>query len=77
MTLSSQTFHNLADALVSEVEDYIQNNQQYSDFMYDMITEAIQSKLGEIDSHVLGELTMLLIDRVYLTHKINKPNGHS
>ena len=77
MTLSSQTFHNLADALVSEVEDYIQNNQQYSDFMYDMITEAIQSKLGEIDSHVLGELTILLIDRVYLTHKINKPNRHS
>lgn len=77
MTLSTQTFHNLADALVSEVEDYIQTNQQYADFMCDMIAEAIQSKLGALDSHILCELSFLLIDRMYLTHNINKPNGHS
>ena len=73
MTLSTQTFHKLADALVSEVEDYIQTNEQYADFMYNMIAEAIQSKLGELDNHILGELTFLLLDRIYLTNGINKP----
>lgn len=77
MTLSTQTFHNLADALVNEVEEYIQSDQRFADFMYEIISDAIQNKLGELDGQVLGELTCLLIERLYLTHSINIPKGCS
>lgn len=66
MTLSSQTLHNLSDALKSEVLDYIRYNDRYVSTMYELISDAIHDKLGPVDEDVLIELTFITFDSLTL-----------
>jgi len=66
MTLSTQTLHNLSDALKPEVLDYIQYNNRYASTMYELISDAIQDKLGPVDDDVLTELTIITFDSLTL-----------
>lgn len=66
MTLSTQTLHNLSDALKSEVLDYIRYNDRYVSTMYELISDAIQDKLGLVDDEVLTELTFITFDSLTL-----------
>ena len=64
MSLSEQTISNLASALVPEVIDYIYEDQRWCEFMHEVIPDALQDKLGEIDEDLKFELAMCIMDRI-------------
>jgi hypothetical protein len=66
MALSEQTIINLASALVPEVIDYIYEDQRWCEFMHEVIPDALQDKLGEIDEDLKFELAMCIMDRISL-----------
>jgi hypothetical protein len=66
MALSEQTISNLASALVPEVIDYIYEDQRWCEFMHEVIPDALQDKLGEIDEDLKFELAMCIMDRISL-----------
>ena len=66
MALSNQTISNLASALVPEVIDYIYEDQRWCEFMHEVIPDALQDKLGEIDEDLKFELALCIMDRIGL-----------
>jgi len=66
MSLSPRTTSQIADALKSEVIDYIYQHEKYAEFMQDMIVSAIGAKLGDMDEDLLFDLGMLIFDRIEL-----------
>ena len=64
MALSNTTYQNLAKALQYEVCDYIREDERYMDFIMEIVGDAIISKLGRLDSDVLVDLSMAVIDRL-------------
>jgi hypothetical protein len=66
MALSDQTISKLADALVSEVVDYIQEDERWSEFLHEIVPDAVNSKIGRVDDELLIELSMCIMDRIYL-----------
>lgn len=64
MALSDQTVNNLASALTSEVIDYIYADERWCDFMHEVIPDALQDKLGQIDEELKYELAMCIMDRI-------------
>ena len=66
MSLSNQTISNLASALVPEVIDYIYEDQRWCEFMHEVIHDALQDKIGEIDEDLKFELAMCIMDRISL-----------
>jgi len=66
MTLSRQTISEIADALKPEIINYIYGHEKYAEFMQEMITYAIDVKMGEMDDELLFDLSMLIFDRIEL-----------
>ena len=66
MTLSNQTISNLASALVPEVIDYIYQDERWCEFMQEVIPDALQDKLGEVDEDLKFDLAMCIMDRICL-----------
>lgn len=66
MALSNQTLHSLANALKPEVIKYIQEDQRYADFMMELIPDAITSQLGTVKNDVLMDLSMIIMDKIFL-----------
>jgi hypothetical protein len=66
MALSNQTISNLADALVSEVIDYIYLDERWCEFMQQVVPDALKEKLGEIDDDLQFDLAMCIMDRICL-----------
>jgi hypothetical protein len=66
MALSEQTISNLASALVPEVIDYIYEDERWCEFMHEVVPDALQDKLGEIDEDLKFELAMCIMDRICL-----------
>ena len=66
MALSSQTTSNLASALVSEVIDYIYQDQRWCEFMHEVVPDALKEKLGEVDEDLKFDLAMCIMDRICL-----------
>lgn len=66
MALSEQTISNLASALVPEVIDYIYQDQRWCEFMHEIVPDALQDKLGEIDEDLKFELALCIMDRIGL-----------
>jgi len=66
MSLSNQTISNLASALVPEVIDYIYEDQRWCEFMHEVVPDALQDKLGEIDEDLKFDLAMCIMDRIGL-----------
>lgn len=64
MTLSNQTINNLASALVPEVIDYIYEDMRWCEFMHEVIPDALQDKLGEIDEDLKFELASCIMDHI-------------
>jgi len=66
MSLSRQTTSKIADALKSEVIDYIYQHEKYAEFMQDMIVSAISAKMGKMDEDLLFDVGMLIFDQIEL-----------
>ena len=49
MTLSPKTISKIADALKPEIINHIYGHERYAQFMQEMITNAIDIKMGEMD----------------------------
>ena len=73
--LSENTINQLADTLVSDVIDYIQEDDRLRDFYLEVIGDAVCEKLGNknedgtcsFDSGLSSELIMAIADRILIT----------
>lgn len=66
MTLSNKTARQLGIALTSEVMEYIYQDERWIDFMHEIIPDAIQEKIGNIDSDLLFELSLIVMENIHL-----------
>jgi hypothetical protein len=66
MALSNQTISKLADALLHEVVAYIYEDQRWCDFVHEIIPDAVQDKLGDVDEDLKYELSMCIMDKIIL-----------
>ena len=69
MTLSNKTFQNLANALTPEVIDYIFKDERWINFLMEIVPDAINEKLGELDFDVSVELSQCIMDRINLKYQ--------
>ena len=73
--LSDSTIAKLADTLVSDVIDYINEDDRLRDFYLEVIGDAVCEKLGNknedgtcsFDSGLSSELIMAIADRILIT----------
>ena len=73
--LSESTINKLADTLVSDVIDYINDDDRLRDFYLEVIGDAVCEKLGNknedgtcsFDSGLSSELIMAIADRILIT----------
>ena len=73
--LSEKTINQLADTLVSDVIDYIQEDDRLKEFYLEVIGDAVCEKLGKknedgtcsFDSGLSSELIMAIADRILIT----------
>ena len=73
--LSENTINKLADTLVSDVIDYINDDDRLRDFYLEVIGDAVCEKLGKqnpdgtcsFDSGISSELIMAIADRILIT----------
>ena len=73
--LSDSTISKLADTLVSDVIDYINEDDRLRDFYLEVIGDAVCEKLGNknedgtcsFDSGLSSELIMAIADRILIT----------
>lgn len=64
--LKNETMVRIADAISPEVVQYVEAHMEYPEFMYKLFEEFMDQKLGRIDPTIVGELSCLLMDRIYL-----------
>jgi hypothetical protein len=64
MALSHSTINKLASALVPEVIDYIYQDERWCEFMHEVIPDALQEQLGEIDEELKYELSVCIMDHI-------------
>jgi hypothetical protein len=66
MALSNQTISKLADTLTPEVVAYIYEDQRWCDLLHEIIPDAVQDKLGNVDEDLKYELSLGIMDRIIL-----------
>lgn len=64
MPLSNNTIQNLSNALAPEVIDYIFEDERWVDFLHEIIPDAIEDKLGNVDENLKFELAMCIMDKI-------------
>ena len=62
MALSNQTIQSLSDALVPEVVHYIFNDERWTNFLHEIVPDAINTTLGKVDDDVLFDLSLCVMD---------------
>lgn len=66
MALSDQTISKLADALLPEVVAYIYEDNRWCDFLHEIIPDAVQENLGDVDEDLKFELALCIMDKILL-----------
>jgi|DEB0MinimDraft_10_1074344.scaffolds.fasta_scaffold139146_2 folate-dependent tRNA-U54 methylase TrmFO/GidA len=64
MALSAKCVSKLADALKDDVINYIYEDERYSEFITELVGDALREKLGDIDEDLFFDVGMCLIDRI-------------
>ena len=64
--LSPKTISKIADALKPEVIEYIYMSEKYTECMQELIMDAIDDKMGEMDDDLFFNLGLILMDRIEL-----------
>ena len=62
--LSETTLQRLADKLVDDIVEYIQEDCRYVEFFKSIVGDAIRRKLGDLDDDTIDELGRDIFDRV-------------
>lgn len=70
MSLSSNTIQNLSDVLVSDAIQYIESHENYASYFYQMISDFLDEKMGNMDDTLKTELTFSIMDRMFLMTSI-------
>lgn len=65
MALSNSTVNKLADALASDVIQYIEKDDRYVEFLMDVIPDALKEFLGELEMDLCVELSTCIMDKIY------------
>ena len=66
MSLSTKTVRNIADSIKKEIIDHIYQNETYASMMQQLLCEALDAKMGEMDDEIHFELGMILFDTIEL-----------
>lgn len=66
MGLSNKAYNLLADSLAPKVVDYLFLSEEWVEFLQQMIPQAIDAELGEMDEDVLYDLAMTVMDKIEL-----------
>lgn len=66
MALSDSTINKLSSALTSEVIDYIYADERWVEFLMEIVPDAVIEKMGSIDDDLMYELSMCIMDKIYL-----------
>ena len=66
MTLSNKAIKKLAEAITPNVVNYIFESEQWTTFCHDIVPEAIDAELGEMDDDLYFELALCVMDRIML-----------
>jgi hypothetical protein len=66
MALSNDTYDKLASALKEDVIRYIESDERYVEFMLDIIPDAVNQHLGEVDYDVISTLSFCIMDKIIL-----------
>jgi hypothetical protein len=66
MTLSNKAVRTLAEAITPKVIDYIFESEQWTTFCHEIVPEAIDKELGEMDDDLYFELALCVMDRIML-----------
>ena len=62
--LSTKSTQEIASALVDDIIKYIEEDSRYVDFMQEVIPDAIQSYLGNVDEDLKFELSLCIMDKI-------------
>jgi len=66
MPLSNKTVSNIADVLKKEVINHIYENESYASMMQQLVCEALDATMGEMDDDLYFDLAMVLFDSIEL-----------
>jgi len=66
MPLSKKTVHDIADALKKDVINHIYENETYASMMQQLVCEALDATMGEMDDDLYFDLAMVLFDSIEL-----------
>ena len=64
--LSNTTIQKMSAALAPEVMDNIYSSEAFVTMMHEVIPDIITAKMGEIDDELLYELSLCVMDKIYL-----------
>jgi hypothetical protein len=64
--LSNKTVSKIADAVKKDVIEHIYMNEKYAEVMQELVTEALDATLGEMDEDLYFDIAMVLFDRIEL-----------
>ena len=64
--LSNKTYDLLAQTLAPRVANAIQCSDKYIELMLDLVPDLVTIELGEMDDEVLFELSLCVLDQMYL-----------
>jgi hypothetical protein len=67
MPLSNKSFAQISSALTPDVIKYIEQDERYVTFMQEVIPDAIQELLGDVEDDLKFELAMSIFDKITLT----------
>lgn len=60
MALSDKTIEKLAEALAPEAVEYIQQSDEYLQFMTEQLTKFLKERMGEMDNEVAVEIVSII-----------------
>jgi len=66
MSLSTKTVRNIADSIKKEIIDHIYQNETYASMMQQLLCEALDATMGEMDEDLHFDLAMILFDTIEL-----------
>jgi hypothetical protein len=62
--LSNKSTKEISSALINDVIKYIEEDSRYIDFMQEVIPDAIQFYLGDVDEDLKFDLSLCIMDRI-------------